>query len=103
MHLGFENAVYFYSGIAVGDHFGPGRYRQMLDETGALRSPQEIQELLEKFGATAFAVNTQRFPNAGVDKLFEQFDVIDQTEDGYLLVPKNVVRGQIDEPEKLLQ
>lgn len=103
MHLGYENAVFFYDGVAVGDHFGPGRYRQMLDESGALRSPQKIQELMKNFGATAFAVNTQRFPSAGVDKLFEQFDVIGQTEDGYLLVPKNVVGVQIDEPEKLLQ
>ena len=103
MHLGYENAVFFYDGVAVGDHFGPGRYRRMLGESGALRSPQKIQELMKNFGATAFAVNTQRFPSAGVDKFFEQFDVIDQTEDGYLLVPKNVVGVQIDEPEKLLQ
>ena len=90
MHLGYENAVFFYDGVAVGDHFGPARYRQMLDESGGLRSPEEIQAIMQKFGATAFAVNTQRFPNADVSALFGQFEVVDQAEGGYLLVPKNI-------------
>jgi len=30
LNAGFENAVYFYKGVAIGDWFGPGRYSQML-------------------------------------------------------------------------
>ena len=103
MHLGYENAVFFYDGVAVGDHFGPARYRQMLDESGALRSPQEIQAIMQKFGATAFAVNTQRFPNADVSTLFGQFEVVEQTEGGYLLVSKNIRSDQSDDPGSSIQ
>lgn len=100
MHLGYENAVFFYDGVAVGDHFGPGRYRQMLDESGALRSPEEIRMLMEKFGATVFAVNSRRFPDSCVNKLFEQFDIVDKTEDGYLLMPRKIVSASVNEPGK---
>ncbi len=40
LQVGFENAVFFYNGIVIGDWFGPGRYRQMMQCTHTPREPE---------------------------------------------------------------
>jgi hypothetical protein len=89
MHLGFENAIYFYDGIAVGDHFGPARYRMMLKEDGTVRPAEEILALMKRFGATAFAINKVRFQIFAPDSFQNAFDLVGEDDNGYLFVPKS--------------
>lgn len=90
VHAGFENAVYFFDGIAIGDWFGPGRYRQMIDcDKGPCRmlGPDVMQTVLAKFDSRMLAVNTKRFP-IDLPAYQVDFELIAETPDGVLLVLK---------------
>jgi hypothetical protein len=52
VHIGFENAVYFFKGIAIGDWFGPGRYREM-----PLNEPARMAATMQRFGASMLAIS----------------------------------------------
>lgn len=63
VHLGYENAIYFFGGTAIGDWFGPGRYAQMMECAAkcSLVGPQAALALLDRFDARMLAVNAARF------------------------------------------
>jgi hypothetical protein len=68
VNVGFENAVYFYNGIVIGDWFGPGRYRQMIrgsvrqcSDVCRLIPPEAMREVMMHFNALTLLVNRKRF------------------------------------------
>jgi len=90
VQAGFENGIYFFDGTAIGDWFGPGRYRQMLDcDKGpcALVDPKAMLTVLSKVDSRMLVVNTRRF---AIDLPAYQvyFDLVSQTPDGVLLTLK---------------
>lgn len=88
VQLGFENAVYFFDGVVIGDWFGPGRYGQMLecgtDGCGAL-PPQSMKILMEGFDAKMIAISTARFPKFDAVAYDQYFDLVLKNKDGLLL------------------
>lgn len=89
LQIGFENAVYFFDGTVIGDWFGPGRYRNMLDCEGGscgVIAPEKMKLLMERFGAKMLAVSTARFPEFNKDAYQKYFDFILIGDDGLLMV-----------------
>jgi hypothetical protein len=86
VHVGYENAVYFFEGTAVGDWFGPGRYSQMLNcaEVCRVASPERMAEVLAAHQARMLAVNTARF-KFDPKEYQGQFAVLHTASDGVLL------------------
>lgn len=88
VQLGFENAVYFFDGVVIGDWFGPGRYDQMIEcvaaDCGAL-PPQAMKTLMDRFDARLLAISTVRFPKFDAVAYSQHFDLVLQNKDGLLL------------------
>lgn len=63
LHLGYENAVYFFDGVLIGDWFGPGRYSQWMvcQEKCKLVPATELLETMQRFGVNMAAINAARF------------------------------------------
>jgi len=62
VQIGLENGVYFFRGLVIGDHFGPGRYSQFLewdqDRSCARLLPGDaLLARVEAFGARMLAVS----------------------------------------------
>lgn len=88
VQLGFEHRRYFFDGIVIGDWFGPGRYRSMLDcskEGCNVLEPQEMRSYLQKRGAGMMIVSTEQYPDFDVTLYEEHFVVLATTEGGVLL------------------
>lgn len=90
VQFGFENAVFFFEGVAVGDWFGPGRYSNFVTREGdkwRLIEPQAMKRRMEQFGSRMLALKTEELT---FDALAYQtyFKVAAQTSDGVLLVVK---------------
>lgn len=91
VQIGFENAIYFFEGTAIGDRFGPGRYRQMIESrygVDQVIAPERMKALMERFSARMLAVSTRRFPGFDKDAFASCFDTIMTNEDGVLLTLK---------------
>ncbi len=88
VQLGFENAVYFFDGVVIGDWFGTGRYGQMIEcganGCGAL-PPQAMRSLLQGFDARMLIISTARFPKFDPVAYGQYFDLVMQSPDGLLL------------------
>lgn len=97
LNAGFENAIYYYQGIVIGDWFGSGRYSQLFmpddschdqvtpcDHIIPLVSAQSMQLIMNKHQAHTLIVNLNRFKidQAAYQKMF----IIQQiTPEGILL------------------
>ena len=80
-----EGARYFYSGVMIGDWFGPARYRQMLNPgNGKLIPAPEMRKLLERFDARLLALDLEgvQFDAADYDR---EFDMLAREGDEVLL------------------
>ncbi len=90
IQVGFENAIYFFDGTVIGDHFGPGRYRNMQDCSNGscmLIAPLSMKVLMEGFGARMLAVSAaSKFDK---DAYREYFDFIMEDKYGQLMVLKS--------------
>ncbi|PLC48158.1 hypothetical protein CR159_19755 [Pollutimonas subterranea] len=89
VQLGFENAVYYFDGVVIGDWFGPGRYSSMLDCNAQRCTPVEAEAMkqqLEKFGSRMLVVSTQQYPDFNPAAYAHYFDVVLQADDGVLLI-----------------
>ena len=89
LQVGYENAIYFFKGTAIGDWFGPGRYSSMLSceaQCQIVPAAQMIQ-LMNGFGAQMLAVNSKRF-QFDPRPYMELFKIEKQSGDGYLLALK---------------
>jgi len=90
VQVGFENAIYFFDGIAIGDWFGPGRYREMLRceaDPCTLLDPRAMRAQLHRFDSRMLVVNTRRF-SIDLSAYQSDFDLVAQTPDGVLLTLK---------------
>lgn len=87
VHLGYENAIYFFKGTAIGDWFGPGRYAQMMQcqERCGLASPDTVLQVLDKMNANMIAVNSARF-GFDPEPYRQAFDVQQVGNTDYLLL-----------------
>ena len=91
VQVGFENAAYFFSGIAIGDWFGVARYSRMTtcDNTGCqLLGEVEMKELLLGFNSKMLAVSFERYPLFRPEDYSTQFNLVLQNSQGALLVTK---------------
>lgn len=89
IQVGFENGIYFFNGVAIGDWFGPGRYRSMLNcqDICRLISPTEMTLIMKKFNCRMLAVNKNRFA-IDVKTYKNYFDIAYESLDGLLLIEK---------------
>lgn len=76
VQMGFENGVYFFKGLVVGDWVGPGRYTHMTRPEDPMRLlPQErLAEVLRGYGASMILVNARIYPFDG-DEYARLFDI----------------------------
>lgn len=91
MQLGFENAVYFFSGETIGDWFGLGRYsdRVTCTSSGCLPLPEEkMRRQMEYFGAYLLVISLERYPGFDVNSYLNEFTIISQDEHGVLFALK---------------
>jgi hypothetical protein len=90
VQVGFENGIYFYRGIAIGDWFGPARYSKMItcqDSYKKLVSPPTMIMLMKGFNSRMLVVNTKRF-TIDVESYQKYFNICQKAEDGLLLTKK---------------
>jgi 4-amino-4-deoxy-L-arabinose transferase-like glycosyltransferase len=87
--LGFGSGIYFFKGTAIGDWFGPGRYRDMVDSSQRwrLRPANAIKAQMNRFNSRILLVNTE-FVDVDLKDLRQEFDVQLQTRQGVLLTLK---------------
>ncbi len=90
VQFGFENAVFFFDGVAIGDWFGPGRYSNFVTREGdkwRLIEPQVMRRRMEQLGSRMLALKTEELTFDAV-AYQTYFKVAAQTSDGLLLVAK---------------
>ena len=92
--LGFENAVYFYDGVIMGDWFGPARYRQMYiedpdTEKRILKAPEVIKEKILSLKAKAIVINHNRFSNYNRQAFAQYFRLVKENRFGALYFLKD--------------
>ena len=86
-------AVYFFGGDAIGDWFGPGRYRQMLDCPApsspaadcTVIDPVRMRRLLDRFGASLLVVDANEF-DFDETAYARAFDIVYRGRDGAMLM-----------------
>ena len=94
LHVGFENAIYFYDGETMGDWFGPGRYSQFTKPNthkppflAEISEPQDLLDAMAPFHVRKVAINARRFTFE--PKKYEAlFNVEAVTPTAYLLTPR---------------
>lgn len=92
--IGFGNAKYFFGGQAIGDHFGPGRYRPILSCPARrprcqVAGPEWMEQFLGGLGASMLIIDTRKF---AVDEAAyaSAFDIVYRGTDGSILMaPKS--------------
>lgn len=87
VNVGFENAVYFFHGVVIGDVFGPGRYAQMVNcAQGRCRliPATQMQALMSRFDARLLAVSTMQY-DLDMRDYSRVFEVVGHGEQGLLL------------------
>ncbi len=60
--LGYEDSAYFFNGTSIGDWFGPGRYRDMLDcaKSCTLIAPAAMAAKMAQFHSNMLMINPHR-------------------------------------------
>jgi hypothetical protein len=64
LQIGFENAIFFYDGLALGDFHGPARYRQFykcLSDKCMLIAPEDIKMKMHQLKVDILIINGNRF------------------------------------------
>lgn len=89
IQVGFENGIFFYHGLSIGDWFGPGRYAQFITckEKCVMIAPDQIIPLMNHFNSRILMINTERF-NVDLASYQNYFDIQYRTKDGYLMTKK---------------
>lgn len=91
LQIGFENAIYFYKGIAIGDWFGPGRYSGFINsEIEHSIDVDKVTRFLEEIDSTLVIVSKIRYPLLSRSVFDEKYDVLFENEQGLLLKMKGV-------------
>ncbi|UHQ56096.1 hypothetical protein [Microbulbifer sp. YPW16] len=87
VQVGFENSIYYFDGVVVGDWYGPGRYRQFFvgEKYGqALLPPERMIDVMRHFDTSMIAVPRKVFSRSDRSGYLQYFDI--SIEDGYGLV-----------------
>jgi hypothetical protein len=67
VQVGFENAIYFFDGTAIGDWFGPGRYRDMTNcQEGrcGLIAPEAMKRISRSSARRCWPCRRRGFPSS---------------------------------------
>ncbi|AQT61378.1 hypothetical protein [Cellvibrio sp. PSBB023] len=91
VQLGFENAAYFFTGTAIGDWFGVGRYTQMItcNDDGCIPlGESEMEGIMNKFESRMIAISYVRYPLFNAENYKNEFNLIFQNKQGALFVLK---------------
>ncbi|MEM8840650.1 MAG: hypothetical protein AAGD47_02635 [Pseudomonadota bacterium] len=89
VQIGFENAIYFFDGTAMGDHFGKARYRAFFDCDAAgctLLPPGEMASKVDAMGAKMLAVSSRTVSGFDPDAYAQFFKPVYADPEGVLLV-----------------
>ena len=88
LQIGFERGIYFYQGVVIGDHFGPGRYRDMktCSPQGGCQidEPERIIDRMRSFNCRLLAVDGLKV-RIDIEKFTPYFNVLWSKNNGYLL------------------
>lgn len=93
LQVGFENDIYFFDGIVIGDWFGLGRYSSMMtcsvdfahsSDSCQVIPPLNLIDIMKRFDSRMLAVNTKRV-TIDIAEYEKYFDLSRETEDGVLL------------------
>ena len=79
IHIGLENAVYFFEGTAIGDHMGIARYRDMMDcVLGKCRvlDPEQMLKIMHKFDAKMLIISTTYFSEIDKEKFEKKYKTL---------------------------
>lgn len=91
VQVGFEDGIYFFKGTVIGDHFGPGRYRDLLGCRAlpcALPAPAALQQTLARHNARMLLLSQRHV--TGLDAVALQaagWRILGQNGNGILLAP----------------
>jgi len=93
LQVGFENDIYFFDGIVIGDWFGLGRYSSMMtcsvdfahsSDSCQVIPPLNLIDIMKRFDSRMLAVNTKRV-TIDIAEYEKYFDLSRESEDGVLL------------------
>lgn len=98
LQLGFENGIYFYHGVVIGDVFGIGRSSQFAScklnrplENAKVEctmfAPELMVQKMATFNSQILLINTEVF-TFDLPSYLQYFDVLYRTKEGYLMTPK---------------
>lgn len=93
VQIGFENAIYFFDGTAMGDHFGKARYRDFLSCSAAgciLLPPEALALKIDELGAQMAVVSNSAVSGFDATTYAEFFDPVYVDSEGTLLVRTGV-------------
>src|SRR5690606_29432567 len=78
VQVGFENGVYFFNGTVIGDHFGPGRYRDILGCSlpGCRVSPDRIKRAFARYGARMMLLSRDKIDQAEFPEVAQRWQVL---------------------------
>lgn len=90
IQIGFENRIYFYQGTAIGDWFGPGRYRNMItcQSSCQLIPPTAMIALMKHFNSRLLIINTKAFFTVDLAAYQQYFIFLKVTDSGILMAAK---------------
>ena len=89
VQIGFEDNIYFFEGTVIGDWLGPGRYTGMLEGAsvwGKPVGPAQMKQVLDRFDSRMLIVSSVRYPTFDPNAYGEQFQLIQKTDAGALLL-----------------
>lgn len=87
VQVGFEDLVFFYKGICLGDWFGYLKYRNLISENNYIIKPDDMLNVLKRYDAHMLIVNYQRH-KLNKEEYSTLFDIILETKNGILMTPK---------------
>lgn len=94
--LGFENSIYYFKGVAIGDYFGIGRYWQLLNldikDRNALKNSDELSAIMKRFNANMLVIN--KAYSYDRSDLTKKFEILFENDKGILLATKQPAAGQ---------
>jgi len=99
VQIGFEDMLYFFKGMALGDHFGILKYREVISEEiladdgqkniFVIISSDKMLNILNKHGAKMLVVNSTMF-TIDMEDYKRNFDILHKTKDGILFAIKDL-------------
>lgn len=93
LQIGFENAAYFYDGLIIGDWFGLGRYRSMIQcdaQACNVISPDNLAQLLTQFDSNWVLIAKNTHFKVSVEDYKNLFNTVYEDHDAVLLARRQM-------------